>query len=80
MTRQLTIRHDSPELVKRLKARAEREGKSVNTWVVEALERAVGLNERVESLKRYTTWTEDDLESFNGALRAQRTIDEDLWR
>ncbi|MBL8953468.1 MAG: hypothetical protein JNK82_22020 [Myxococcaceae bacterium] len=80
MSRQITIRHDSPELAKRLKARAHRDGKSVNTLIVEVLERAVGLSQRAERLKRYVTWSEDELDAFNEALRSQRTIDEDLWR
>ena len=78
--RRLTIRHDSVELERRLKARARSEGKSVNTLVVEILGHAVGLAGRGEALKRYTTWTDEDLREFNAHLKAQRAIDPNLWK
>lgn len=35
---------------------------------------------RLERLARYVTWTDEDVSAFNDALRAQRTIDDDIWR
>jgi plasmid stability protein len=78
--KQITIRHDSAELEKRLKARARSEGKSVNSLVLNVLEKAVGLGDRKEALKRYTTWTDEDLREFTTHLKAQRTIDAKLWK
>ncbi len=80
MQRQISVRYESAELAKRLKARAAREGKSLNTWIVEVLQRAVGLSERRERLKRYTTWSDEDLERFTEELQAQRGIDAKLWK
>ncbi len=80
MPTQLTIRHTSPELKRRLKERARREGKSVNTLVVDVLRKSVGLSDRGERLKRYTTWTKADFDEFSRALKAQRGIDDKLWR
>ncbi len=80
MSSQLTIRHDSPELRRRLKERARREGKSVNTLVVDLLRESVGLSDRAERLKRYTTWEQADFDEFTRTLKHQRTIDDKLWR
>ena len=54
-------------------------GKSVNRLVLEILEAAVSVDERRERLKRYVTWTEQDLREFEEILEAQRTIDDELW-
>lgn len=43
-------------------------------------EAAVGVDERRRRLARYATWTQEDLEEFNEALVAQRSIDDPLWR
>ncbi|HEX4496238.1 MAG TPA: hypothetical protein VIE43_11275 [Thermoanaerobaculia bacterium] len=80
MAKQLTIRGVSEEVGQRLEHLSRARGKSVNTVVLEILERAVGVNERRTRLARYTTWTPDDLAEFNEALAAQRTIDDPLWR
>jgi hypothetical protein len=48
--------------------------------VVEILERAVGAEERRRRLARYATWEPEEVEEFDRALAAQRTIDEELWR
>jgi hypothetical protein len=80
MAKQLTIRGVSEEVGQRLEGLSRARGKSVNTVVLEILERAVGVNERRTRLARYMTWTPDDLVEFNEALAAQRTIDDPLWR
>jgi hypothetical protein len=36
------------------------------------------ISKRRQSLARYTTWTQEDLEVFNEALAAQRTKDDPL--
>jgi len=80
MPKQLTIRGVSDELGQRLDALARAKGQSVNTTVLRILEGAAGVNERRQRLERYATWTERDVEEFEGALRAQRAVDEHLWR
>ncbi|HKQ67941.1 MAG TPA: hypothetical protein VJT73_01315 [Polyangiaceae bacterium] len=55
-------------------------GESVNTTVLDILRRAVGIDERRLALSRYATWTEADLQEFEQALKAQRTVDVDLWK
>ncbi len=78
MAKQLTIRGVSAEVGQWLEGLSRAQGKSVNTFVLEILEGAVGVNERRNRLARYMTWTPADLVEFNDALAAQRTIDDPL--
>lgn len=80
MTRQLTVRGVSEEVGRRLETLSKTQGKSVNRLILEILEAAVGVDRRRERLKRYVTWTEQDLLEFEEALASQRVIDDELWR
>jgi plasmid stability protein len=80
MAKQLTIRGVSEEVGQRLEKLSRARRQSVNTTVLEILQAAVGVDERRRRLARYATWTPEDLEEFNRALAAQRTIDDPLWR
>ncbi len=78
--KQITVRHPSPELTRRLKTLAEARGKSLNTTILEVLEEALGVASRRERLRRWATWSEDDAAEFDAALRSQREVDAQLWR
>ena len=80
MASQITVRNVPKELAKRLAKLAESNGQSVNTTVLRLLERATGIDGRRARLARYTTWSEEDAEEFDQALKAQRTIDLKLWK
>jgi plasmid stability protein len=80
MGKQLTIRGVSEDLASRLESLAEDRGKSVNATVLEILEGAMGVEGRLERLRRYATWTETDFEEVERAVAAQRTVDDELWR
>ena len=80
MSKQLTIRGVSDEVGRRLESLSRSRGQSLNATVLEILESAVGVDERRRRLARYATWTQKDLEEFNEALAAQRTLDDPLWR
>lgn len=80
MPAQITIRNPTPELAQRLKSIAEARGESLNTTILRLLSDAVGFEERRERLRRWATWTEQDAAEFDEALRAQRVVDESLWR
>jgi hypothetical protein len=79
MAKQITVRDVPKEVARRLTKLAEVRGQSVNATVLEILARATGVDGRRERLAKYTTWTHEDLDEFEQALRAQRTIDRDLW-
>jgi plasmid stability protein len=80
MPRQLTIRNVPDAVAKRLDRLSRERDESLNSTVVNLLTEAVSYEARRERLNRYVTWTDADVTAFNEALRAQRTIDDDLWR
>lgn len=80
MTRQLTVRGVPEEVADRLTRISEERGRSVNSTVLEILQKAVGVQERRARLQRMATWTDKDRMDFETALAAQRVIDEELWR
>lgn len=80
LPKQITIRHPSPELAQRLKAVAEARGESLNTTILRLLEESLGIQARRERLLRWATWTDEDARELEGALRAQRVVDDELWR
>lgn len=80
MPRQLTIRNVPDAVAKRLERLSRERQESLNTTVVQLLTESVSYDARRERLERYVTWTAEDVAEFNDALRAQRTIDDDLWR
>ena len=80
MAKQITVRNVSPELGRRLHRLSRERGESLNATVLRILEEAAGLDARRRALARYTTWTSEDLCEFESALRAQREIDERLWK
>ena len=73
---QITLRNVDPELLQRLCAVSAERGESLNSTVLRLLQDAVGLDARRDRLRRYVTWTADDLSEFTDALRAQRIVDE----
>ena len=79
-TTQITLRNVDPELSRRLRAVSAERGESLNSTVLSLLKDAVGLDARRERLRRYVTWTADDLSEFTDALRAQRVVDERYWQ
>lgn len=79
MAKQITVRGVSAELSRRLEALSQRRGESLNATVLHLLEQATGVSARRTRLKRYTTWTADDVAEFSEALAAQRRVDERDW-
>ena len=75
-TTQIILRNVDPELSRRLRAVSAERGESLNSTVLRLLKDAVGLDARRERLRRYVTWTADDLSEFTDALRAQRVVNE----
>ncbi|AKJ65280.1 FitA-like ribbon-helix-helix domain-containing protein [Kiritimatiella glycovorans] len=79
---QYTIRDVPPEVDRRLRAQAVREGRSLNYVAVEALSASAGVGE--EPIEHHDldavsgSWVEDP--AFDEALKAFEQIDEDLWR
>ena len=82
----ITIRKIPPELAEKIEAHAEREGTSLARAVIQLLLRATGLSPDGVRRTRWTdldelagTWTREEAETFDRAVRDQRPIDPDLW-
>ena len=75
----LTIRNVDQQLLARLRAVSDAAGKSLNATVLRLLRDAVGMDVRRERFRRYVTWTDEEAEEFDAALRAQRGIDQEQW-
>lgn len=80
-TMQYTLRNVPVELDKALRARAHREGRSLNDVALEALSRDAGLSgdhPKRRDLSSFSgTWIED--REIDEALADQRAIDESMW-
>jgi plasmid stability protein len=77
---QYTLRGIPPSVDRALRARARREGRSLNDVAVDALRAAVGeggslVHDDLDDLAG--TWEEDP--AFDAAIEDQRRIDETLW-
>ena len=78
--RQLTIRNVSEPLGKKLDELSRRTGKSINSLVLELLTSSLSVKGRGARLKKYVTWSANDVREFEAALEPQRQVDESLWR
>ncbi|MFQ5450296.1 MAG: toxin-antitoxin system HicB family antitoxin [Nitrospinaceae bacterium] len=86
-TKSMTVRKIDPALASRLKQMAEKEGKSVNQFVIETLEQGVGMKKQ----KRFTQkhhdldhlfgrWSEKEYRRIQSQIDGQRKIDRELWK
>ena len=78
-TTQITLRNVDAELSRRLRTISEERGESLNSTVLALLRDAVDLETRRIRLRRYVTWTPDELDEFTVALRSQRVVDQRYW-
>lgn len=78
---QYTIRNISDSLDRALKARARREGKSVNQVALEALSQSLNQPIRRRSLRGMPgAWSAKEARDFDAFLQTHRKIDEELWK
>jgi hypothetical protein len=78
--RQITVRGVSPELGRRLAELSRARGKSLNSTVLELLETAAGVDQRMTWLRRFMTWSAGDVRAMDQAVAAQRKVDAKPWR
>jgi plasmid stability protein len=77
---QYTIRSIPEDLDRALKARARRQGKSVNQVVVEMLAQGLGQIPRRRSLRDMPgAWSKKEAEELDRFLEEHRRVDDELW-
>jgi hypothetical protein len=82
----ITIRGIDVPLAEKLKKTAKNEGKSINQFVVESIRDRLG-----EGIKKQFTavyhdmdhlfgkWSQEEFETIQGKIDAERKIDKELW-
>lgn len=80
MSRQLTIRGVPEDVAMRLERVSRARGRSINSTVKQILEEALGADQRLNRLRRYVTWSDEELVAFSEALESQRQVDAETWR
>ncbi len=86
--RQLTVRGFDDELSAAIKGLAQREGISLNKAALRLLRKGAGLADdgagrpRIgDSLDRlFGSWTQDQADELDAALKEFDTIDEEMWK
>ena len=82
----ITVRNLPPAVAKAVKERARRENLSLNKAIVSLLEEATGAGKGKKRVvhhdldKFFGTWTKEEADAFDEALREQRQIDPEMWR
>lgn len=78
----ITLRNLPPHVEQAVRRRAAEERWSLNRTVASMLEEAVGQRseEEVRILEELAgTWSKEEADEFDQALKAQRTIDPEVW-
>ncbi len=78
----ITLRNLPPHVEQVVRRRAAEERWSLNRTVVRMLEEAVGSrSEEKEILEELAgTWSREEADEFDQALKAQRSIDPEVWK
>jgi hypothetical protein len=82
----ITVRNLPPAVARAVKEKARKEKLSLNKAIVRLLEEATGAGRgerRVvhHDLDRFFgTWTREEADAFDEALREQRQIDPEMWK
>jgi plasmid stability protein len=82
----ITVRNLPPDVAKAIRRKAREERLSLNQVVIKLLEEATGTTRKPSKrlvhhdLDRFFgTWTSEEADAFDQALRKQRQIDPEMW-
>lgn len=82
----ITVRNLPPEVAKAVKEKARKEKLSLNKAVVRLLEEATGVEKRKQKVvyhdldRFFGTWTKEEADAFDEAMREHRQIDPEMWK
>ena len=82
----ITVRNLPPEVAKAVKEKARREKLSLNKAVVRLLEEATGVEKGKKKVvhhdldRFFGTWTKEEADAFDEAMREHRQIDPEMWK
>lgn len=78
--RQITIRNISDEIADKLRALKADRKISINSLILEILNKTLGVSDRKKRLARYATWSSQDAKDFQNFLQEHRKIDKEHWQ
>jgi hypothetical protein len=82
----ITVRNLPPAVAKAVQERARKEKLSLNKAIVRLLEEATGAGKPKKRVihhdldRFFGTWTKEEADAFDEALREQRQIDPEMWK
>ena len=82
----ITLRNLPPKVAKAIREKARRERLSMNKTVIKLLEEATGATRDVKRVvhhdldRFFGTWTKEEADAFDEALREQRQIEPEMWK
>jgi len=81
---QLTIRNLPPEIDEAIRRRARERNISIDQSITELLSEAIGMPKSAATRRDLSdlagTWSDEQAQEFEEALRRQRGIDEEIWQ
>lgn len=82
----VTVRNLPPEVAKAVKEKARKEKLSLNKAIVRLLEEATGVEKGKKKVvhhdldRFFGTWTKEEADAFDEAMREHRQIDPEMWK
>jgi hypothetical protein len=81
----ITVRNLPPAVAKAVREKARKEKLSLNKAIVKLLEEATGTAPKRRAVHHdldrfFGTWTREQADAFDEALREQRQIDPEMWK
>ena len=82
----ITVRNLPPEVAKAVQEKARKEKLSLNKAVVRLLEEATGVEKGKKKVvyhdldRFFGTWTKEEADAFDEAMREHRQIDPEMWK
>jgi hypothetical protein len=82
----ITLRNLPPKVAKAIREKARKERLSLNKAVIKLLEEATGATQETRKVvhhdldRFFGTWTREEADAFDRALREQRQIEPEMWK
>jgi DNA-binding ferritin-like protein (Dps family) len=82
----ITVRNLPPKVAKAIREKARKERLSMNKAVIKLLEEATGATQETRKVVHHDldqffgTWTREEADAFDRALREQRQIEPETWK
>ena len=84
--RSITIKGIEPEIAKKLKQTAEKQGKSINQLALEIIKKSFQREKNTKYSIEYTDldhlfgrWSDEEFQIIDGKINRERKIDWELW-